>query len=170
MLMYLAANTRPDIAYAVHQATCHTHAPRASHYVAIKRIVGYLKGTQTKGIYFKTDDSERVDCYEHANFAGLLSVEDGQQPIAAKSRTGYVIMYSCVPVIWVSKMQTQIALSNMEAEYIALLQSMRDLIPIREILKDIKKYMFLDDNYTPKCSYHSKAFKDAEITESNLLP
>jgi hypothetical protein len=28
MLMYLAANTRPDIAYAVHQAARHTHAPR----------------------------------------------------------------------------------------------------------------------------------------------
>jgi hypothetical protein len=30
MLMYLAANTRPCIAYAVHQAVCHTHAPRES--------------------------------------------------------------------------------------------------------------------------------------------
>jgi hypothetical protein len=58
----------------------------------------------------------------------------------------------------------------MESEYIALSQSMRDLIPIREILKDIKKYMFLDENYTPKCASHSKAFKDAEIPESKGLP
>jgi hypothetical protein len=39
--------------------------------------------------------------------------------------------------MWVSKMQTQTTLSTMEAEYIALSQSMRDLIPIREILKEI---------------------------------
>jgi hypothetical protein len=67
-------------------------------------------------------------------------------------------------------MQTQIALSTMEDEYIALSQFMRDLIPIHEILKDIKKYMFMDENYTPKCASRSKAFKDAKIPESNGLP
>jgi hypothetical protein len=96
----------------------------------------YLKVTRTKGIYFKPDDSDRVDFYVDANFVGLFSVEGGQQPIAAKSRTGYVIMYSGVLVLWVSKMQMEIALSAMEAEYIALSQSMPDLIPISEILKD----------------------------------
>jgi hypothetical protein len=120
MLIYLVANTRPDIAYAVHQAAHHTHTPRASNYVAIKIILRYLKGTRTKGIYFKPDDSDRVDCYVDADFAGLFSVKDGQQPIAAKSRPGYVIMYYGVPLLWVSKMQTQIALSTMEVEYIAL--------------------------------------------------
>jgi hypothetical protein len=37
MLMYLAANTHPDIAYAAHQAARYTHDPRASNTVAIKR-------------------------------------------------------------------------------------------------------------------------------------
>jgi hypothetical protein len=31
MIMYLAAQPRPDIAYAVQQATRYTHAPKASH-------------------------------------------------------------------------------------------------------------------------------------------
>jgi hypothetical protein len=39
MLMYLAANTRPDIAYAVHQAARYTHAPKASHAAAVKQIL-----------------------------------------------------------------------------------------------------------------------------------
>ena len=68
-------------------------------------------------------------------FGGLFSVEDKQDPIRVKSCTGYVIMYRGSSLMWVSKMQTQIALSTMEAEYIALSQSMRDLIPIREVLK-----------------------------------
>jgi hypothetical protein len=70
-----------------------------------------------------------------SDFAGLFSVEDKQQPISAKSRTGYVIMYYGVTILWVSNMQTHIALPTMEAEYIALSRYMRDLIPIREILK-----------------------------------
>jgi hypothetical protein len=46
MLMYLAVNTQPDIAYAVHQAARHTHHPRASHALAVKRILHYLQGTK----------------------------------------------------------------------------------------------------------------------------
>jgi hypothetical protein len=49
--MYLAANTRPDIAYAVHQAARYTHDPRASHAVAIKRILRYIKGTSYQTHY-----------------------------------------------------------------------------------------------------------------------
>ncbi len=67
----------------------------------------------------------RVDCYVNADFGGLFSVEDKQDPVSIKSRTGYVITYRGAPLLWVSKMQTQVALSTMEAEYIALSQSMR---------------------------------------------
>jgi hypothetical protein len=70
-------------------------------------------------------------------------------------------MYSGVPIVWVSKIQTQIALSTMEAEYIALSQSMRDLIPIRDILKEIRVTVFGDEAYIPKCTTHCKSFKDA---------
>jgi hypothetical protein len=44
MLMYLAASTRPDVVYAVHQAARYTHDPRASHAVDIKSILRYIKG------------------------------------------------------------------------------------------------------------------------------
>jgi hypothetical protein len=86
-------------------------------------------------------------------------VEDKQDPISVKSRTGYVIMYRGAPLLWVSKMQTQIALSTMEAEYIALSQSMRDLIPIREVLKEIMTIVF-ERNHDVVYHSHSKAFVD----------
>ena len=38
------------------------------------------------------------------------------------------------PIHWVSKLQTEIALSTTESEYIALSQSFRDLIPMRRML------------------------------------
>ena len=50
MLMYLSANTRPDIAYAVHQAACFSHAPWNSHAVAVCHILQYLQKTKTMGI------------------------------------------------------------------------------------------------------------------------
>jgi hypothetical protein len=38
----------------------------------------------------------------------------------ARSRTGYVIFYAGCPIIWKSKLQTQIALSTTKAESMAL--------------------------------------------------
>ena len=38
MLLYLASNSRPDIAYATHMAARYTHAPKASHEAAVIRI------------------------------------------------------------------------------------------------------------------------------------
>jgi hypothetical protein len=70
-------------------------------------------------------------------------------------------MYRGSPLLWVSKMQTQIALSTMEAEYVALSQSMRDLIPIRQILQEIMTTVF---HIKPTITYRSisKAFEDVK--------
>ena len=46
----------------------------------------------------------------------------------------------------------------MEAEYIALSMSMRESIPILEIIKDIKSTVFREDDFDPKLSSHSKTF------------
>jgi hypothetical protein len=161
MLMYLAANTRPDIAYAVHQAARFSHAPGQSHATAVKRILRYLKSTETKGMSMTPTAEQRVDCYVDSDFAGNFAVEHSQDPVSVKSHTGYIIMYRGTPLLWVSKRQTQIALSTMEAEYIALSQSMRDLIPIRQILKEIMKVVF-DVKPTITYTSHSKAFADVK--------
>jgi len=169
MLMYLLGNTRPDIAYAVHQAARFTHCARNSHAAGVKRILRYLKRTRSEGLILKPGAEKRVDCYVDADFGGLFSVEDKQDPVSVKSRTGYVITYRGAPLMWVSKMQTQVALSTMEAEYIALSQSMRDLIPIREVLKEIMTIVF---KVEPAITYHShsQAFTDTVGTTAHVTP
>ena len=54
-------------------------------------------------------------------------------------------------------MQTEIALSTTEAEYIALSQSMRDLTPIRSTLIELSKVLGLKIN-TPVT--HSTVYED----------
>jgi hypothetical protein len=112
--MYLASNTQPYIAYAVHQAARYSHGTKNSHAIAVRRILRYLKGTADKGIIFKPNKSNTIDCRVDSDFAGLFGVEDGLKPICAKSRTGYVIKFCDVPILCVPKMQTQIALATME--------------------------------------------------------
>jgi len=125
MLLYLASNSRPDIAFAVHQAARFTHAPKASHEKAVLRICWYLKGTRDEGLLLQPSEKLKVDCYVDADFGGLFRVEDPMDPVSAKSRTGFVIMLAICPLLWTSKLQTTIALSTQNAEYGALSQSLR---------------------------------------------
>jgi hypothetical protein len=158
MLLYLSSNSRPDIQFAVHQCARFTHFPRKSHAEALKRIARYLKGTMDKGLEFKPTTAMELDLYVDADFAGLWNHEDDQDPVCVKSRTGYLITLGSCPVTWVSKLQTEIALSTLESEYIALSQAMRDLLPMRRLLQEIGIVMNLD--FAKPAIVHSTIFED----------
>jgi hypothetical protein len=149
MLNYLAASTRPDILCAVHSAARFSANPKLIHEQAIKRICRYLKGTTDKGIILKPDASRGVDCYVDASFATEYDKSRALDPSCVLSRTGYAILYKGCPVIWVSKMQTEIALSTTEAEYIALSQAMRDVIPFVNLLSELQDF-YSDDMSKPQ--------------------
>jgi hypothetical protein len=51
---------------------------------------------------------------------------------------------------WASKMQTEIALSSTEAEYIALSQAMREVIPIMWLLNEAREMGIPVLNQQPK--------------------
>ncbi len=158
MLLYLSGNSRPEIQFAVHQCARFTHNPRKSHANAIKRICRYLAGTKHRGLEFRPTKHLELDCYCDADFAGLWRHEDEQDPACVKSRTGYLITLGNCPVTWVSKLQTEIALSTLEAEYIALSQSIRDLLPMRRLLQEIGETLKLE--FVKPAMVHSTVFED----------
>ena len=152
MLSYLTG-TRPDILYAVHSCARFATNPKMSHEKAIKRIVKYLIGTKNEGIILNPILSKGVECFVDANFAGDYQSEFADKPETLLSRTGYVIRLWNCPIIAVSKMQTEITLSTTEAEYVALSQSLRDVIPFMDFLTEVTDYYELDlDKPEVKCS------------------
>ena len=98
----------------------------------------------TRGLRFIPDKSKGIECYVDANFAGNWDKAHANNPENVLSRTGYIIFYYGCPVIWCSKLQTEIALSTAEAEYIAFSQATREIIPFMNLFKEIKPYMELD--------------------------
>jgi hypothetical protein len=56
----------------------------------------------------------------------------------------------------------------METEYAALLQSMRDLIPIRELLRELVTVVFESPDLVQYCT-HSKAFEEVPRLKFRLL-
>lgn len=139
MMLYLAGHTRPDITYAVNCCARYMFAPRLVHEQALKRIGRYLKATRDKGLILNPSGELKVDAYPDADFAGLYGHEKVTDPACVKSRTGFVITVSDCPMVWVSKLQTETALSTMEAEIIALSHCCRELFPVCDIVKEVGK-------------------------------
>lgn len=75
--------------------------------------------------------------YCDADFAGLWSYEDPNDPTCVKSRTGYIVYVGGCPIIWGSKLQSEIALSSCEAEYYALSYSMKQLLPLHVLTTEV---------------------------------
>jgi hypothetical protein len=140
--MYLANNTRCDIAFATHQCARFSNNPHEPHAKAVIHIALYLNGTKDLGTFITPDTPQMtLDCFADADFAGGFKVEDPNDPRCVKSRTGFVITLGITLIIWGSRPQSETALSTMEAEYIALSTAMRSLVPLRWIFHELTQYL-----------------------------
>jgi hypothetical protein len=137
MLLYLSGQTRLDIAYAVNCCARYMFCPKHCHELALKHIGRYLKSTSTRGMVINPTRELSIDAYPDADFAGMYGYESPTDPACAKSRSGFIIVFAGVPVMWQSKLQTETALSTMEAEIIALAACMRELIPIIDMVQSL---------------------------------
>ena len=65
------------------------------------------------------------------------------------------------PIIWVSKMTTDIALSTTEAENISMSQSTRDFIPLKQYMLDV---MSVFEMKCDSCISYLPTFKYNKVT------
>ena len=97
----------------------------------------------------KPDTEKGIECYVDADFLEGWNQEEDRYPGSLLSRTVCVIMYANCPIIWASRLQTEIVLSKIEAKYIAISQAMRDVLPFMSLMKEISFVLELEDD-TPK--------------------
>ncbi|XP_068730639.1 uncharacterized protein [Montipora capricornis] len=81
-LLYLSSVSRPDIAFAVSNVARYSSNPTKEHWVALKRILRYLKGTVNYGILFTCNVESECVGFSDADWAG--DVND------RKSTSGYL--------------------------------------------------------------------------------
>ncbi len=135
-------------------------SPMQSHELAIMQIGQYLCDNTERGIINKVDKSKGLKVYADADFAGGWSATDSKNADNVLSRTGFVICYPNCPIIWCSKLQTEIALTTAEAEYIAISHAKRETIPIQNIIKEISCIFHMPTPMTDFC---------ITLHEANLL-
>ena len=119
--------------------------PGPDHWVAVKRIMKYLKGTIDVCIRYNGQSNIDINGYfrgqlplaESARMQGSKGSSETQgsnrltlplgyvdadyasDPDSRRSVTGYMFMLAGSPISWQSRQQSSVALSTMEAEYMA---------------------------------------------------
>ena len=129
-LTNVSTATRPDIAATVGILSQYMADPSNDHWLGIKRLLRYIKGTLMYGLKFiahKNDDD--LYGYADANWAGDVDTR--------WSTSGYVFMVANGVVSWSSKKQSTVVKSTTEAEYVALSQATQEAIWLRRLLCDL---------------------------------
>jgi len=78
-----------------------------------------------------------LELFTDADYAGLYKQEPDYEPTSVRSRTGYIVLLGRCPLVWKSQLQTEIALSTLEAEYCALSLSLKTFLPLKRILQEV---------------------------------
>lgn len=127
-LQYLAL-TRPDISYAVNRLSQFMHKPTEDHWQAAKRVLRYLSGTSTHGIFLKKQAHLQLHAFSDADWAG-----DTDDYVSTHA---YVVYLGNQPFSWSSKKQQGVSRSSTEAEYRAVANAAAELRWICSLLTEL---------------------------------
>lgn len=129
-LLYAALGTRPDILYATITLGKYASNPSQTHISSVKRIFRYLRKYPNLGIEYS--NNPYLIGYADSDYAGDKSTY--------KSTSGYAFFFGNGPISFQSKLQSIVALSSTEAEYISLCNSAKEATFLQELLKEIGYY------------------------------
>jgi hypothetical protein len=116
-------------------------------------------GMQDQGIILNPR-KDVFECYTDADFCGLWDRETAtKDPTTAKLQVRYLISFTKLyPILWASKLQTEYTLSTTESEYVSLSTTLRQVIPLMGLLREMKEHRVIQKDYCPKV--FCKAFED----------
>jgi hypothetical protein len=128
-VMFAMLCTRPDIAFAVTTLSQFASNPLPAHAQALKRVLRYMQGSVDQGITYtgtgSVDSEPQLTGYSDADWA---------QSHDRRSVTGYTFILCGGAISWQSKKQRTVALSTVEAEYMATTHASKEAIWWRSAL------------------------------------
>ncbi|KAG8492742.1 hypothetical protein CXB51_010463 [Gossypium anomalum] len=130
-LMYAMVCTRPYISQIVSIVSRYMHNPRKGHWQAVKWILRYIKKTVDVGLLFKQHNTlgKCVIGYVDSDYASDLDKR--------RSTTGYVFTLAGGPISWKFTLQSTVALSTTKAEYIAVIEAVKEAIWLQGVVKTL---------------------------------
>ena len=129
--MYAQMLCRPDISYAVSVLSRYLNKPTTTHMKHAKRLLTFLYTTNDIGIVYGASPREKF-----LNFIGSSDSDYAGDLDSRKSQTGWIFFLNGGAVSWRSVLQSCVALSTPEAEYMALSDAGKEA---RSLLKFAKQ-------------------------------
>lgn len=128
-LLYLAVNARPDLSLSVGLLGRKVSEPNNMDWCAAKRVLQYLRATRDWRLVFGPGEGWRLRGFSDSDWAGDRRTR--------KSTTGFIFFYGSGAISWVSKGQSSVALSSLEAEYNALSLTCQETVWLRRLLLEL---------------------------------
>eukprot|EP00253_Pinus_taeda_P034065 PITA_34065 len=126
MQTLLAVNTQPDLCFAVNQLSQAMVQPTKLFWKKVKHVLRYLKGTSQYGLWYKQTEGVKLQGFTNADWAG--------SPSDQKSTSRGIFNLGSTAVSWYIRKQRSVALSSIEAEYMAASQAACEKIWMWKIL------------------------------------
>ena len=132
-LLWVARCNRPYIAYAVHRATRHSHAPTEQGMNITRRILRYLAGTAGLKLHMK-----RATGCENVELLSYTDADYAADKSTRKSVSGALMLVAGMPVGWQVKQQSSVVLSTAETEFVSAAMGVKELLVVKNILDKIE--------------------------------
>ncbi|XP_042041496.1 secreted RxLR effector protein 161-like [Salvia splendens] len=137
-IMYTMVCTRPDLSHAISVASRFMSNPGIELWHMLKWILRYLRGTTDHGIVFGTAKTDQKQVLIGFVLIGFCDSDYAVSIDTRKSQSGYVFCLYGSVVSWKSSLQSVVALSTTEAEYIALAEAVKESFWLKGILADFR--------------------------------
>eukprot|EP00253_Pinus_taeda_P007757 PITA_07757 len=133
-LMYAMVCNRPGIAHAVGVLSGFVSKPGKEHWIAVKRVFKYLRGTSDYGLCYQGRPGlDRV-----LDIRGFVDVDWAGDLEQRSSTSGYVFNLFGGGVSWMSKKQFVVALSTTEAEYMAATHASKEAVWLQRLCSSMR--------------------------------
>ena len=127
-LLFLATRTRPDISSAVGILCRYASAPKSQHWIQLKRVFRYLRGTVNYSLWLDASEGDLI-AYSDADWASNRTDR--------KQTSGVLIQIGKSTVSWKTLKQNSVALSSTEAEFISMSEATKEIIWLRKLTEEL---------------------------------
>jgi hypothetical protein len=142
-LKYLAVNTRSDLSFVVSVLSSFMQSPTEDHLKVAKHALRYLQGTKDYGLVYNPRHVEQFpqaanfDCVQREHLKLYADADCVGETETCKSTTGCIMFFYGCPFIWKSALQTMVATSTTEAQFIAAATAVQEALWFHEVVRCI---------------------------------
>ena len=129
-VMYMMLCTRPDLAHSISVLSRFMADPGRDHWEALKWLLRYIKGSINEGLVYKSSKAG-------VTLVGYVDSDYAGDRDRRRSTTAYFFTVCGSCISWKSQLQSVVALSSTEAEYIAATEAAKEAIWLKGLLNEL---------------------------------